>query len=98
VPSFDRILSSDVELPELRVRSLGELILAPRDGERDDAPVLMGCFDARMLEVSLRQLRHAVMALAGRLAHLGLRPGDTVCLVRLPRTSEVLCAVAYAAL
>ena len=35
---------------------------------------------------------------AGFRGGAGLRPGDTVCLIRLPRTSELLVAVAYAGL
>ena len=96
--AFERILSSSIAPAELRARSLGDLVFEPRDGERDDEPIILGCFDRRMLTVTLGQLRHAVLGLSRELASSGLKRGDTVCLVRLPRTSEALCAVAYAAL
>jgi acetylornithine/succinyldiaminopimelate/putrescine aminotransferase/predicted amino acid dehydrogenase/acyl-coenzyme A synthetase/AMP-(fatty) acid ligase len=81
------------------VRGLAELLLCPRHPqERDDGPVILGSQGVRPLRVSLRQVRHAVLDMGLRLSQRGIAPGDTVCLVRLPRTSEAVCAVAYAAL
>lgn len=48
--------------------------------------------------MSLRTLRHAVLDLVDEVRKQGLEPGDTVCLVRLPRTSETPVATLYAAL
>jgi acetylornithine/succinyldiaminopimelate/putrescine aminotransferase/predicted amino acid dehydrogenase/acyl-CoA synthetase (AMP-forming)/AMP-acid ligase II len=95
---FDRVLESPIPLPPLRVRSLAELILRGPAGEPDEAPILLGALESQALTVTLRRLRHAVLSLSDDFAARGLAAGDTVCLVRLPRTSETVCAVAYAAL
>ncbi|HEY3357997.1 MAG TPA: aminotransferase class III-fold pyridoxal phosphate-dependent enzyme [Polyangia bacterium] len=97
-PTFDRVVASDLAVPPPRAHSLAELILRGPAGEPDDAPILLGALESRTLRVTLRQLRHAVLRLSAALAARGLGAGDTVCLVRLPRTSETVCAVAYAAL
>ncbi|HEU4386042.1 MAG TPA: aminotransferase class III-fold pyridoxal phosphate-dependent enzyme [Anaeromyxobacteraceae bacterium] len=95
--SFERILGGGA-LAETPVRGLAELLLGSRPGERDGAPIILGCWGRGSLDVSLGQLRAAATAIAGELAERGLGPGDTVCLARLPRTSEAACAVAYVAL
>jgi acetylornithine/succinyldiaminopimelate/putrescine aminotransferase/predicted amino acid dehydrogenase/acyl-coenzyme A synthetase/AMP-(fatty) acid ligase len=97
--AFDLILASDLAVPHpLPVRSLAELLFAARTGEDDGQVLLAGSLGAEPLDVSLRTLRHAVLALADRLAAEKLAPGSTVALIRLPRTSETLVAVAYLAL
>ena len=50
------------------------------------------------MEISLRQLRHLILDVIRALQQRGIGPGETVALVRLPRTSETLTAVVYAAL
>jgi len=80
------------------VASLAELIFAPREGEEDDRPIFLGHVDDRPLSVSLRTLRHAVLEVGEWLRAQDLAPGSTVCLVRLPRTSETPVAALYAAL
>ncbi len=96
---FDKILTSPIAWPdELGVASFAELIFADRGEADDDAPIFLGHVDVRPLRVSLRSLRHTVLALVAEFQARGLVPGDTVCLVRLPRTSETLAAVLYAAL
>jgi acetylornithine/succinyldiaminopimelate/putrescine aminotransferase/predicted amino acid dehydrogenase/acyl-coenzyme A synthetase/AMP-(fatty) acid ligase len=98
-PPFERIVTSPFATPPApRFRSLADLIFGGAPGEADDVPVIMGCHEGGALDVTLRQLRHAALDLADDLAARGLRPGDTVALVRLPRTSEALCAAVYAAL
>ncbi|MBI5479103.1 MAG: aminotransferase class III-fold pyridoxal phosphate-dependent enzyme [Deltaproteobacteria bacterium] len=98
-PTFERIIASPIAAPAApRFRSLADLIFGGPAGEPDDVPVVLGCHEGGALDIALRQLRHAVLDLADDLAARGLGPGDTVALVRLPRTSEALCAVVYAAL
>jgi acetylornithine/succinyldiaminopimelate/putrescine aminotransferase/predicted amino acid dehydrogenase/acyl-coenzyme A synthetase/AMP-(fatty) acid ligase len=96
---FERIVTSPYASPAaLRYRSLAELIFGGPAGEPDEALVVMGCHEGGALDITLRQFRHAVLDLVDDLAARGIGPGDTVALVRLPRTSEALCAVVYAAL
>ncbi|MBI5507368.1 MAG: aminotransferase class III-fold pyridoxal phosphate-dependent enzyme [Deltaproteobacteria bacterium] len=97
-PRFDRIIASPQALPRASVGSLAELIFAPRPGEEPAAPIILGCFDHQPLTVSLATLRRVILELGERLRAFGLTAGDTVALVRLPRTSETLTAVVYAAL
>ncbi|RLB63478.1 MAG: hypothetical protein DRI90_06765 [Deltaproteobacteria bacterium] len=98
-PAFEEILSSQVALPgEQRYRNLAELLFTPRPQEKDDRPILMGTLDSGSVEVSLRQLRHAAVELIAELARRGIGPGDTVALVRLPHTSDVLVALSCVAL
>jgi acetylornithine/succinyldiaminopimelate/putrescine aminotransferase/predicted amino acid dehydrogenase/acyl-coenzyme A synthetase/AMP-(fatty) acid ligase len=78
--------------------ALPALLLAPRAGERPHRPILLGTRDGREWRVTLGQLRWAVLELADEFERRGLPAGATVCLLRLPRTSEAALAVAYAAL
>lgn len=80
------------------VRSLAALLFAPHGEPDDRVSIVLGTLEARPLAVSLRTLRRVTLALQDRLAAQDLRPGDTVCLIRLPRTSETLAAVLYLAL
>ena len=96
---FDRLLASPVALPDsLPVRSFAELVFGERPGEDDGAPVILGAVESGPAAVSLAHLRHGVLRVVRRLAAEGIAPGDTVCLVRLPRTSEALFGLVYAAL
>ena len=91
------MITAAAELPaSARVRSLAELIFCS-SGD-DDQPIILGHVDVQPIRVSLRSLRHTILAIAAELDARGLVAGDTVCLVRLPRTSETLAAVLYAAL
>jgi len=99
IPLFDEILVSRLPLPEIpAASSLAELIFGRRDAECDQDPIFLGHIDDRPVDVSLRTLRHAVLELSEAIAARGLAPGDTVCLVRLPCTSETPVAAMYAAL
>jgi acetylornithine/succinyldiaminopimelate/putrescine aminotransferase/predicted amino acid dehydrogenase/acyl-coenzyme A synthetase/AMP-(fatty) acid ligase len=72
-----------------------------RGKERDAGLQLLGCLwspELRVVELSLEELRGMVLALIRRLAALGIGPGQTVALVRLPHTSELPVAVLYLAL
>lgn len=83
------------------IHGLAQLLLEPRPNEDDTRPILLGCSSAPELHptrVSLRQLRHLVLRVAAAMEARGIRPGDTVALIRLPRTSETLTAVVYLAL
>ena len=98
-PSFAlRMVSPVGAVDDPPFRSLAECLLTPRDGEPPDTPLIMGTLDAGPLVVTAARLRYAVAELHRRLTARGLGPGHTVCLVRLPRTSETTVLVGYAAL
>ena len=80
--------------------NLAELIFRPTAGEDDGSPILLGCLGRppRPVGLTLGQLRRSVLAVAQRLEPLGIAPGDTVCLLRLPRTGELPAAALYLAL
>ncbi|MCC6524977.1 MAG: aminotransferase class III-fold pyridoxal phosphate-dependent enzyme [Polyangiaceae bacterium] len=83
-----------------RYANFAAAIFAPRAGS-DATPLLLGCLSApelQPLSLSLRQARHLVLHLARELERRGIEPGDTVALLRLPRTCETLTALAYLAL
>jgi acetylornithine/succinyldiaminopimelate/putrescine aminotransferase/predicted amino acid dehydrogenase/acyl-coenzyme A synthetase/AMP-(fatty) acid ligase len=80
------------------VCSLTELIFQRRPGEDPDAPLVLGTAGHQTLGVSLSRLRASILELYRRLETQGLGAGDTICLLRLPRTSEAVVAAAYAAL
>ncbi len=63
-----------------------------------DAVVLLGSLEDRLVSLSLDHLRSASLALVRTLADRGVEPGQTVCLLRLPRTSETLVAITHVAL
>lgn len=88
-----------MELQPPRIGSLAELIFAGT--EDGTAPILHGCLvypELCNVTLSLGQLRRVALTLMSRFARLGIAPGDTVALVRLPRTSELPAAALYAAL
>ena len=98
-PAFSEVIASALELHEdAGPATLAELLFTPLDGEDDSRAILLGTLGEGQLTVSLRSLRHAIVSLSGEFNRLGLVPGDTVCLARLPRTSESLAAALYAAL
>jgi acetylornithine/succinyldiaminopimelate/putrescine aminotransferase/long-subunit acyl-CoA synthetase (AMP-forming) len=63
-----------------------------------DAPWLLGTWGTGRLDLTRRQLAALTLALDTVLAEQGLVPGDTIALIRLPRTSETLLAAAWMAL
>jgi acetylornithine/succinyldiaminopimelate/putrescine aminotransferase/predicted amino acid dehydrogenase/long-subunit acyl-CoA synthetase (AMP-forming) len=78
--------------------NLADLVFRPTPAGSESDALLLGTLGSRPLDVSLGRFRWAVLALADRFESAGLRHGDTVCLARLPRTSEAVAGVAYAAL
>ena len=77
---FDTILASPVTLPDdLPVTSFARLIFAPRSGEDDTAPVILGAVESGPAAVSLRHLRHGTLWVVRHLTARGIGPGDTVC-------------------
>jgi acetylornithine/succinyldiaminopimelate/putrescine aminotransferase/acyl-coenzyme A synthetase/AMP-(fatty) acid ligase/predicted amino acid dehydrogenase len=88
------VLSSPFPETPPRFRSFAHLLF---EGPGDPV-VLLGSLDNRLVSLSLDRLRSASLALIRRLADRGIKPGQTVCLLRLPRTSETLVAVAHVAL
>ena len=97
-PSAEFVESALVLPERLDCQSLSELLLRGRRSFDPGAPALLGTIGERQVTVRLGQLRSAIVSLADALAERELRPGDTVCLMRLPRTTELVVAVAYAAL
>lgn len=90
--------SSNAGVESPRVRNLASAIFEVFDGEDDTHPVILGCLSAPGLKptrVSLRQLRHLVLHVVSEVAARGIVPGDTVALIRLPRTCETLTALVY---
>jgi acyl-coenzyme A synthetase/AMP-(fatty) acid ligase len=78
--------------------NLADLIFRPMGPGREADTLLLGTLGQRPLDVSLGRFRWAVLELVDRFEDAGLGRGDTVCLARLPRTSEAVVGVAYAAL
>ena len=86
-------------LPESAVpRSFSHILFDSPRTEDPGAPILLGTLGSAPLSLSLSELQRTVARLSARFDHLGLAPGDTVCLIRLPRTGETGLAVLYAAL
>src|SRR5262245_22957232 len=81
----------------LRVRSFAELIFSDF-GHAGAGEILVGCAGIRETVVSLNGLRRLILDLTRDLALKGIRSGMTVALLRFPRTSELVVAVAYLAL
>ncbi|MBI4511644.1 MAG: aminotransferase class III-fold pyridoxal phosphate-dependent enzyme [Deltaproteobacteria bacterium] len=82
----------------LRFQNFADLLFGRADGGSDAEPVIMGTIDEGGVRVSLRALRHATLGLIADLSRRGVKPGDTVCVLRLPRTSETLVALSLVAL
>ncbi len=97
---FDWMLSAPMDLPpheQWRYRSLAAM-LHEEHQERAERPLLLGANRSGPLEVTLAHLRHAVHAAHAWSEQLGLVPGDSILLLRLPYSSEVPLAVAVLAL
>jgi acetylornithine/succinyldiaminopimelate/putrescine aminotransferase/acyl-coenzyme A synthetase/AMP-(fatty) acid ligase/predicted amino acid dehydrogenase len=93
------VLSSATPLPAvLPVRSLAELLLRGRAGADPSAPILLGTIGEQPVDLGLGQLRSLILDLSDAFATKGLGSGQTVCLLRPPRTSELALGLAYAAL
>lgn len=82
----------------LRFRNLYELIFSGAAAASDEKFIILGTYGRSDLNVTLKQFRRAILHLLQKFDDMNVAPGDTVCLIRLPRTSETLVAVAYAAL
>ncbi|NQU23195.1 MAG: acyl--CoA ligase, partial [Candidatus Nealsonbacteria bacterium] len=98
---FDWILRCPTRLPpvqEYRYGSLWEMLFAETDEPADELAVLVGATESGPLRVTLADLRAAAVHAQRWCRQTGLRPGDTLSMVRLPRTSEVPIAVALIAL
>ena len=96
---FAEVISSPLTLADVRhPSSLAELIFRRCPDEDDTQPIILGTNNHRLLTISLRSYRCIVVRMSQRLKALGLSAGDSVCLARLPRTSETLAAVIYGAL
>jgi acetylornithine/succinyldiaminopimelate/putrescine aminotransferase/predicted amino acid dehydrogenase/acyl-coenzyme A synthetase/AMP-(fatty) acid ligase len=78
--------------------NLADLIFRPTLPTGETDTLLLGTVGQRPLDLSLARFRCAVLDLVDRFEGAGLRRGHTVCLARLPRTSETAVSVAYAAL
>jgi acetylornithine/succinyldiaminopimelate/putrescine aminotransferase/predicted amino acid dehydrogenase/acyl-coenzyme A synthetase/AMP-(fatty) acid ligase len=97
--TFTTVVEAAALLPAaLPVESLAGLLLGDGDGGDLAAPILLGTIGEQPVEVGLGQLRSFILDAADTLGVRGLRPGDTVCLLRPPRTSELTLALVYAAL
>jgi len=94
-----KFVESALALPDCSdCQSLSELLLRGRPGCDPGAAALLGTIGERQVSIGLGVLRSVIVSLADALAERDLGPGDTVCLMRLPRTTELVVAVAYAAL
>lgn len=101
-PSADRGWAAEtveplIPLLSLRYRSLADLVLGGGQDARR-APLLLGTVAQRQVACDRNRLHRAVLELDARLAAFGIAEGDTICLLRLPRTSEAVVAVTCAAL
>ena len=98
-PAGVEVVSSAIPLPEvLPFQSLAELMLRDRAGCDPSAPILLGTIGEESIEVGVGRLRSLILELADAFDAKGLQPGQTVCLLRPPRTSELALALGYAAL
>ncbi len=93
--SFDHVVHAALDLPPPRFRSLAELLFADGDPA---AVVLVGPVGHREVRVTLGDLRRAAHRAGAWVREAGLAAGDTVVLLRLPRTPEIPLAVAFLAL
>jgi acetylornithine/succinyldiaminopimelate/putrescine aminotransferase/predicted amino acid dehydrogenase/acyl-coenzyme A synthetase/AMP-(fatty) acid ligase len=98
MPGPDRVIAGPTLAGPLPVRNLTELVYRKLPGESGAQSIFLGTLGERRLAVSLDKLRAAVRQLGERFVALGFCSGDTVCLIRLPRTSETAVAVIYTAL
>ena len=97
-PAGAEVLSSDLPLPErLPFRSLAELLLC-RPADDPGVPILFGTLGEQPVEVGFGQLRSLILDLGDAFATRGIQAGQTVCLLRPPRTSELALALSYATL
>src|SRR6266704_5157035 len=88
---FAEVISSPLTHADVRSpSSQAELIFRHSPGEDDTQPIILGTNNHRPLTISLRSYRCIVVRVSERLKELGLSKGDSVCLARLPRTSETL--------
>jgi len=97
---MDWVLRSPIELPgwqRYRYRSIWEMLFSA-DAESADRTILMGAADSGPIDVRLADLQVAAIRARRWCLETGLRAGDTLTLVRLPRTSEVPLAAAMLAL
>ncbi len=98
-PDFSEVIASPVPFGfEKRASNLAELIFARLPDEDEAQPIIHGTIAHHPLTVSLGCYRRTIAALSSRIKELGLSAGNSVCLARLPRTSETLAAVVYGAL
>ncbi len=98
-PDFSEVITSPYPLDHRRrPANLAQLIFEHLPGEDESHPVIHGTIAHRPLTVTLGCYRRIIVALSRRFREFGLSPGDGVCLVRLPRTSETLAAAVYGAL
>ena len=79
-------------------RSLSDLLFGRRGPSEPGDPLILGTSGSAPVVLRRARLRRVVRSLIDELAGSGLAPGDTVCLLRLPRTGETGLAVLYAAL
>lgn len=100
-PIPDQLIGG-VEAPqEMRYANFADLVFSQLHNEDDTQPILVGCVELpelRTVRVSLRQLRHSILTISANLTQHGIKPSDTVALIRLPHTSELLTAIVYSAL
>ncbi len=99
VPDGAEVLASAIPHPAVSAfQSLADLLLSERPGCDPSAPILLGTLGQQAIEVSFGQLRSLILDLGDAFGAKGLQPGETVCLLRPPRTSELALALGYAAL
>ncbi|MCB9685337.1 MAG: acyl--CoA ligase [Alphaproteobacteria bacterium] len=83
------------------IRNVAELIFRSRRPDDEQDVVILGCShppDLRTVRIDLRALRHHVLAIVDAMEARGVSPGQTVALLRFPRTNETMTALAYLAL
>ena len=97
---FDTVIDSTIaKVPAPRFPSLPALLFSRSPTAQEDRrPILFGTYQSRALSVSLGSLSALTIAFATMLEQRGVRPGDTLCLIRLPRTSETVLGSVFVAL
>jgi acetylornithine/succinyldiaminopimelate/putrescine aminotransferase/predicted amino acid dehydrogenase/acyl-coenzyme A synthetase/AMP-(fatty) acid ligase len=90
-------MESLLDAPVSTFHNIADLLLQLDNNRESSAPLLLGTVGTEPAACDIRRMRLNVIQLDDHLNELGLAHGDTVCLIRLPRTSETVLALAYAA-
>jgi acyl-coenzyme A synthetase/AMP-(fatty) acid ligase len=96
-----RIIGGNQTVEQPGIRNVADLIFRSHRDADEQSTLILGCSappNLRTISVSLEAVRHHVLDIIDQLAARGIRPGDTVGLIRFARTNETTTALLYLAL